>query len=216
VNIDLGPEVAEEVRPYLPLAEQLGRAFVGLARGMPARLAVRAEGRLGGYPVRPLALGVLKGALSAVSADKVSYVNAPLLARSRGLQVSEEAFPDGEDFLSLLRVSGEVGGETVAIAGSLVGRKGPCLVEAFDYQLELPLSSYLLVVRNEDVPGIIGLVGTYLGELGVNIADMVVGRSPEGKAAMMGISLDQPIADDQLEGLRALRGITDATFVDLS
>ncbi|MFV1999505.1 MAG: phosphoglycerate dehydrogenase, partial [Acidimicrobiia bacterium] len=84
------------------------------------------------------------------------------------------------------------------------------------YAIEVPLTDYMLLVRNDDVPGCIGRVGTYLGDTGHNISDMVVGRSPEGAAAMMGIALDGPIPPDHLDGLLSLDGVNAARYIDLS
>lgn len=215
VNLDLGPEVSEEQRAFLPLVEQMGRVFVTLARGLPQEMEVRAEGRLAEHPVRPLALAALKGLLASVSTGPVSYVNAPSLAEGRGLRVTEQATPEARDYVSLVRLSGLVGGKPVTLAGTLVGRKGALLVEILGYEIELPPSRYLLVVRNEDVPGMIGRVGTFLGDREVNIANMVVGRSPAGEAAMMGLNLDQPLSDPQVEELLELPGVVDARFVEL-
>ncbi len=215
VNLDLGPEVADEVRPFLPIAEQLGQIFVVLAEGLPSRLVIRAEGHIGEGPIRPLALAALKGALSGVSAVGVSYVNAAKLAEQRGITVDTEASPAPEAYVSLVRLSGDVGGRPVSVAATILARKGPVLIEIFDYEIELPLTRYLLIVANEDVPGVIGRLGTYLGEMGINIANMVVGRAADGAAAMMGLNLDQPLGDEQVEGLRNLDGIAGARFIDL-
>ncbi len=215
VNVDLGPEVGDEVRAFLPLVEQLGRVFVALARGIPDRVSVRAEGRIAEYPVRPLGLAALKGALAAVSTVPVTYVNASPLAAERGITLVEEADPEARDFVSLVRLSGETGGRLISVSGTL-GRKGPILVEILDHEVELPLSPHMAVLRNADVPGMIGRVGTYLGGLGVNIANMVVGRTPEtGAAAMMGFNLDQALTDEQVEGLLDIDGIEEAVSVAL-
>jgi D-3-phosphoglycerate dehydrogenase len=102
------------------------------------------------------------------------------------------------------------------VAGS-IGRKGPLLVEILGYEVELPLSAHLLIVRNEDVPGVIGRLGTYIGDLGINIANMVVGRSPvTGHTAMMGLNLDQPLAAEQVDDLLRLEGINEAVSVELA
>jgi D-3-phosphoglycerate dehydrogenase len=213
VNLDLGRDVSEEVRGFLPLAERLGSAFVGLAQALPSRLVLRAEGRIAGHGLRPLQLAVLKGALAAVSSEPVGYVNAPGIAERAGIRLETEASPDSMEYVSVLRVAGMVGDHEVAVAGTL-GRKGPMLVEILGHEVELPFSAHMLVIRNRDVPGVIGRVGTYLGDLGVNIANMVVGRSRvTGAAAMMGLNLDQPLDDGQLEGLRKLDGVEDARSI---
>ncbi|GIU92029.1 MAG: D-3-phosphoglycerate dehydrogenase [Acidimicrobiia bacterium] len=214
VNVDLGRELADEMRAYLPLAELLGRAFVGLAKGLPGHLTVRAEGLIARHDLQPLKLAVLKGAMEAVSNEPVSYVNAPRLAEGRGIRVETETSEESLEYLSTLRVLGKVD-RPVSITGT-VGRKGPMMVEIMGHEVELPFSPHVLIVRNQDVPGVIGRVGTYLGSLQVNIANMVVGRSPKGEAAMMGLNLDQPLTEDQVEGVKALPGIEEARYLDLS
>ena len=90
------------------------------------------------------------------------------------------------------------------------------MVAMFGYELDLPLSQYMLIVRNADVPGLIGRVGTFLGARGVNIANMVVGRSSvTGAAAMMGIDIDQPLSPDVVDSVRKLEGVEEARFVQL-
>jgi D-3-phosphoglycerate dehydrogenase / 2-oxoglutarate reductase len=215
VNVDLGREVSEDVRAFLPLAERLGRAFVGLAQGLPTHLQVRAEGRIASQGLRPLQLAVLKGALQAVSTEPVSFVNAPSLAEQRGILLELESSEDSVEYISSLRVSGTIGDREVSLSGT-VARKGPMLVEIMGHEVELPFSPHVLIIRNSDTPGVIGRVGTYLGDERVNIANMVVGRSrTTGEAAMMGLNLDQPLGEEQLDGLRRLEGILEARYLEL-
>ena len=216
VNLDLGPSVSDDVRPFLPLAEQLGAVFVGFAKGLPAELTVCAQGRLAEDPVRPLALAAVKGALGMVQDEAVSYVNAPVIAAERGLAVVEEAQRELSDWQSALRLTGEVDGRRRTVSGTFMAKKGPVLTEVDGYEIEVPLTEHMLLIRNRDTPGVIGRVGTYLGSLAVNIANMVVGRSPEGEAAMMGLSLDQPMNDDAVSGLLAVEGILAARYIDLT
>jgi D-3-phosphoglycerate dehydrogenase len=213
VNIDLGPQVSEDIKPFLPLAEALGKIYVAFSKGLPGELTVCAMGRLAEFPVRPLALGVLKGALLAVSDENVSYVNAPLLAESHGLAVREEAVAESADYQAVIRLRGEVGGVARSITGTFMERKGPVVVEIDGYEIELPITRHMLLIRNEDVPGVIGRVGTYLGDARINIADMAVGRHPDG-GAMMGLSIDGPISDQQVDGLLALDGVAAARYIE--
>lgn len=215
VNVDLGRDVAEEVRRYLPVAEQLGRAFVGLARGLGDQIVVRAEGRIAQFGLRPLKLAVLKGLMEAVSTEPVSYVNAPSLAEERGIALDLESTEQSVEYVSEVKISGEVGGRQVSLSGSL-GRKGPMMVEIMGSDVELPFSDRMLIVRNEDVPGVIGRMASYLGDEGVNIANMVVGRSRvTGEASLMGLNIDHPLSEDQVEAIRALPGIEEASYVEL-
>ena len=119
-----------------------------------------------------------------------------------------------EDYASLVRITGVVGGAESVVAGALVGRKGPVLVEALGHEVELPFSEHMLVLLNEDVPGVIGRVGTYLGDIEANIANMVVGRSRiTGEAAMMGLNLDRALSDAEIADFRVLEGVARAWYV---
>ena len=213
VNVDLGPEVTDEVRDFLPVAEKLGQAFVALAGGLAGGLTVRAEGRIATQPVRPLQLAVLKGVLSAVSDVPVSYVNATTIAEERGLSLELESSEDAVEYISSLRVVGDGPDGTMSLAGT-VGKKGPIMVEVAAHDVELLFSDHVLVVSNSDTPGVIGRVGTFLGERGVNIDNMVVGQSQStGMAAMMGVNVDRALTDDELAGIRMLDGIERATYM---
>jgi len=216
VNLDLGPSVSEEVRPFLRLAEQLGTIFVAFSRGLPTTLTVCGQGRLADEPVRPLVLAALKGALREVTDTPVSYVNAPVIAEQRGVAVVEEAQRELEDYQSVVQLTGEVEGRHRSIAGTFMAKKGPVLIEVDGYEIEVPITSHLLLLRNDDVPGVIGRVGMFLGNRSVNISDMVVGRSPEGHAAMMGLSLDDGLSDDDIAAFLRLDGINAARYIDLS
>ncbi len=215
VNVDLGRDVADETREFLNVAEYLGTIFCRIARGLPDHLVVRAEGRIAGHPIRPLRLSALKGAFNVVSSAPVSFVNVEALAAGTGMVVDEESSTESDEFVSLLRLSGEVGGRRVSIAGT-IGRKGPHLVSIFGHDVELSMSRHMLLVRNEDVPGVIGRVGSFLGDHDINIANMAVGQSPvTGNAQMMGLSLDKALNDDQMAMLRRLDGVEEAEQVEL-
>jgi D-3-phosphoglycerate dehydrogenase len=216
VNIDIGSEVPDELLPFLPLAEHLGSMLVGLARGLPGRLTVRVEGQLAAYSCRPLVLATIKGALGAVSDAPVTFVNAPMLAEHHGLRVTEEKTSEVGDYATVVRIGGEVDGIDYSVSGSIIGRKGPVFVEVLDHEIELPVSPFTLVLENADVPGVIGRVGSLLGDFGVNIADMVVGKSrTNGDSALMGLSLERALSDMEMEGVRDLEGVRRAWFVDL-
>ena len=216
VNLDLGPDVSDEMLPFLTLAERLGAIFVCQAKGLPGTLELCSRGRISEDPVHPLALSVLKGSLAQVSEGAVSYVNAPVLAAAHGLTVTEESHPDTRGYQSVVHLAGTVDGVERSVAGTVLARRGPVLIEVDGYEIEIPITDHMLLVRNADVPGVIGRVGSFLGDLGVNISNMVVGRNPEGHAAMMGISLDQPLDEDQIEELLGVDGVRAARYVDLT
>lgn len=203
VNVSAA-EASETVRPFLPLAERLGQLFGYLAEGVPSAVEVAYEGQLADYDTRILTLSVLKGLFGRVSEEPVTYVNAPQLAKEHGVEVREVATSTSVDYVNLITIRGA----DHSVAGTLVGRRGESrLTMVDDHTIDVPPSSFMLVVRNDDRPGMIGLVGTALGEAGINIADMDVGRSPRPGSALMVISTTEPVPDSLLDRLRAAPGM---------
>jgi D-3-phosphoglycerate dehydrogenase len=198
-------EAPEDVQPYLPLAERLGALFCGLNGGVPSLLHVEYQGQIADYDTRILTLSVLKGLFSGMSSEPVTYVNAPQLAEERGIEVKETKTSTAHDWVNLVTLRG---GDH-AIGGTLTGLHGePRIVMLDEHTVELPPSANLLVVRNDDRPGMIGLVTSSLGAAGINISDLHLGRSKVGEVALQVLALDQPAPDEVLERLRAAAGIS--------
>ncbi|MEN9804280.1 MAG: D-3-phosphoglycerate dehydrogenase [Actinomycetota bacterium] len=203
VNVSAA-EANETLRPFLPLAERLGRLFARLVDTVPSQLDISTEGEIAQYDNRILTLSVLKGFFGAVSDEPVTYVNAPQMAKAAGVDVRELASRESQEYVNLLTLRG--GGHS--IAGTLTGRRGePRLVMIEDHTTDVPPAENMLVVRNDDRPGVIGLVGTVLGDAGVNINDMDVGRSPQPGSALMVIATSGPVPDEVLGALRSSPGI---------
>jgi D-3-phosphoglycerate dehydrogenase len=204
-------EASEMLRPFLPLCEQLGGMFASLSESLPDVLEIEFSGEIGGYDNKIGALSVLIGLLRAISDQPVSYVNALDVAADRGLEVRSVNTAVAHDYLNMVTVSG--GGRL--LSGTLTGiRSEPRLVRVDDHSVNLPPASHMLVVRNEDRPGMIGLVGRILGDLGVNIADMSVGQSEAG-ASLMVISADRVVPPEAAGQLVAAEGIEDARIIGL-
>ncbi|HVF76262.1 MAG TPA: phosphoglycerate dehydrogenase [Acidimicrobiales bacterium] len=209
VNVSAG-EASETVRPFLPLAERLGRLLAAVNNGMPAVLDIEYQGAIADYDTRILTLSVLKGLFSGT--DQVSYVNAPQLAEERGLEVRETKTSTAHDYVNLVTLRGD----THAVAGTLsAGRGEPRLVMVDDHDIDVPFARHMLLVRNDDRPGVVGLVGTVLGEAGVNIADMALGRTRDSATAtaLMAIAVDQPLPDEVRDRLESSAGILDVHSV---
>jgi D-3-phosphoglycerate dehydrogenase len=210
VNVDAN-EAAEAVRPFLPLAERLGRIWASIEEGEPKSLAVDYQGQLADYDTRILTLAVLKGVLGADGTESVSYVNAPQLAEARGLDVQESRTAAAHDYLNLITLRGD----GHSLAGSLFGLRNEArLVMVDDHTVDIPPARHMVVVRNDDRPGMIGLVGATLGRAGINISDMDVGRSPSGVAALMVLSTDQSLPPQVVAELRAADGIVHVATVN--
>ncbi len=202
VNVNAS-EASETVRPFLSLAERLGATFGGLATGVEA-LEISYEGEIGGYDTRILTLSLLKGFFGRISDDPVSYVNAPKMAEERGITVTETTTTTAHHFVNLITIRGGAH----SLAGTLMGLDGEArLVMVDDHRVDVPPANHMLVVRNDDRPGMIGLVGTIVGEAGLNIADMDVGQAPNGASAMMVLSITGVVPAEVCERLRAIDGV---------
>jgi D-3-phosphoglycerate dehydrogenase / 2-oxoglutarate reductase len=198
-------EAAEAVQPYLPLAERLGALLAGLCEGVPPTLEVGYHGQLADYDTRILTLSVMKGLFNGMTEEPVTYVNAPQLAEQRGVEIREVKTSTSQDYVNLVVVSGA----GHSIGGTLSGaRSEPRIVVLDGHTVELPPADHMLVVRNDDRPGMIGLVTSTLGAAGINISDLHLGRSLVGEVALQVIAIDQPVPTEVLDRLRGAQGIT--------
>ena len=208
-------EASSTVRPFLPLAEQLGKVLSGLAGVDITDLDIQYGGMIGGYDCGGLTLSVLKGLLGNRVEDAVSYVNAPAIAERVGLQVNATSSTSA-DFHSLVTLRTTVDGVTSEVSGTLVGEKElPRIVGINGHLVDVAPYAHLLVVANDDRPGMIGLVGTVLGNEGVNIADMTVGRDPQGSTALMIVSIDTHVPAQVVAQLQSSAGILWVRAIDL-
>jgi D-3-phosphoglycerate dehydrogenase len=203
VNVDAA-EANETIRPYLPLAERLGALFVSLNGSLPKTLEVCTEGEIAGYDTRILELAVLKGFFGAISDEPVTYVNAPQLAKEHGVEVRDVNCATAADYVNLLTLRG---GDH-SIAGTLSGpRNDQRIVNIDNIPFDVPPADHMVVITNDDRPGVIGTVGTILGDAAVNIADMDVSRVEGSGTAVMLIAPTAAIPEATLATLRAAPGI---------
>jgi len=170
----------------------------------PNSLEVCTEGDIAGYDTRILSLAVLRGFFAKVSDEPVTYVNAPQLAKDHGVELRETKCSTPNDYVNLITL--RAGGRS--ISGTLVGRRSEQRIVAIDDHIfDVPPSSSMLMVKNDDRPGVIGTVGTLLGDAGVNIADMDVGRSAVPGTAVMLIAPSAPVPSEVLVDLTRAPGI---------
>ncbi len=212
VNVSAA-EASETVRPFLPMAERLGGMFGALAGGVPSVLDVGYQGQLADYDTRILTLSVLKGVFGQSADEPVSYVNAPQLAADRGVQVRDTSTATSHQYVNLITVRG---GDHV-VAGTLVGLDlEPRIVLVDDHTVDIAPQPQMLVVRNDDRPGMIGRIGTILGDAGINIVDMNVGKSPEGESALMVFSTGVAVPDEVQQQLTAADGVSSVRVLSRS
>jgi len=216
VNVSAGAEVSEAIKPFLPLAHKLGALLTGLAQGAVRGVEAQYLGRIAESDTRVLTLAVVKGVLSGVVHEPVSFVNAPIIATERGIAISEMRSTVSSDYVNLIHVRADTDEGAVSVAGTLVGkRNAERVMQVNDYDIETAPSRYMLFFTYEDRPGIIGKVGTILGEADINIATMDVGRPTRGGTALMGLTLDSPVPSDVIERICAEIGAGPARFIVL-
>ncbi len=213
VNIPaVGTEDLEALGPYLPLAAKLARLVLELADGEAEEIELLYSGGLAEYDTRLLTVAALKGAFQGRIDEAVNFVNAPSIAAERGIEVREERRRRSRDFTNLVRVTVRSGGAELQAEGTTIGRDHRhWLVSALGFELELELAALMVFFRYDDVPGVIGRVGTLFGEAGVNIANMTVSRTRKGGKALMVLTLDAPAPPALVS--RFLEGFDDARFI---
>jgi D-3-phosphoglycerate dehydrogenase len=219
VNVQAGGVVAEDVRPLLPLAEKLGRVFTAVAGGLAAALTVEVYGDIVANDVSVLKLAATKGLFASVVTDQVTYVNAPLLAADRGVQVALVTSPDSADHPNLVTIRGVLpDGRVVSVSGTyLAGPREAIKLTGLDgYELELAADGALLFLRYADRPGVVGTVGSILGAAGMNIGSMQVARREAGGEALMTMTVDSVLTPDLVASVADAVGATAASTVDLS
>jgi len=202
----LSAEEAPKLKPYMALAEKLGSLVGQLAHDALSGISIEVEGAAAELNQKPITGAVLAG-LMKVYSDTVNMVNAPYLAKERGLDVREVRHDREGDYHTLIRVSVKTREGEKSVAGTLFGDASPRLVEIFGVKVEADLAGHMLYVVNVDAPGFIGRLGTTLGEAGVNIGTFHLGRRAAGGEAVLLLSVDEAVDEALLGNVRSLPGV---------
>ncbi|WP_394552452.1 phosphoglycerate dehydrogenase [Agromyces sp. MMS24-JH15] len=203
VNV-AGGVIDPYVRPGIPLVEKLGQLFSGLARGALTSLDVEVRGELVDYDVSVLKLAALKGVFTNVVSESVSYVNAPLLAEQRGIDVRLITEAESPEYRNVITLRGALAdGTQLSVSGTLTGTKQiEKLVGINGYEIEVPIADHHIVMLYTDRPGIVAVYGSRFGEAGINIAGMQIARQKAGGQALSVLTVDSPVPAEVLEAVR--------------
>ena len=216
VNVpSVSPELLSTLRPYLSLAEKLGSLQVQMLATLPKEVQIEYGGEVTQYDVAPLTLAVLKGILTPMMESSVNYVNAPVVARERGIKVIESKSSRAGDFASSITVRVKTKDKEAEVEGAIFGSNNPRIVRINNFYFEAIPEGYILILHNKDVPGVVGAIGTLLGEKGINIAGFELGREKVGGMAISLIHVDESIPKQVLDILRHLPNILSAQMVKL-
>jgi D-3-phosphoglycerate dehydrogenase len=202
----LSAEEATRLKPYLKLAEQLGNFAGQLTTYELKAVEIAYEGNAADLNIKPLT-AIILSAILRPQLDTVNMVNAPVICRERNISVSETRAPMRASYQTLIRVTVASERHKRSVAGTLFGGDKPRIVEVEGIPMEAELGAHMLFVRNKDKPGFIGNLGRTMGEAGINIATLHLGRSEPGGDALCLVQVDQPLSDDILECVRAIPNV---------
>jgi D-3-phosphoglycerate dehydrogenase len=207
------PELIAPVKPYMQVAEKLGGLASQIAPGAVSEVTVEYSGEVAEQNVSPLTTTVLKGLLAPIMDAVVNFVNAPFIAKERGIKVVESKSKEVKGFASLISVKIKSSKGDREVGGTSFAGIGDRLVSINGYRVNADLSGYMLILSNIDKPGMIGKVGAFLGKNNINIASMEVGRLKVGEKAVMVLNIDTAVSDNILKGIAKIEGIFDATLI---
>ena len=206
----LSAEEAPRLKPYMQLAESLGSLVGQLAHGSLPKISIELEGDAAELNPKPITAAVLAGLMRRYS-QSVNMVNAPYLAKDRGMEVREIRSSKEGTYQTLIKVMVETDAGRRSVSGTLFGREAPRLVEIFGIGIEAELDGNMLYVVNDDAPGFIGRIGSLLGDRGINIGTFNLGRREAGGEAVLLLSIDQPVDDALIAEAEALEGVRTVT-----
>jgi len=216
VNVPSVPaDLLPRIQPYITLAEKLGLLQSQLYEGGIERVTIEYRGEVAGVNVAPLTIAALKGLLTPILEETVNYVNAPVIARERGIEVKEVKSSDAGDFTSLITLHVETEKKTSRIAGALYSRRDPRIVQMNTFRVEIVPDGHMLFILNNDRPGVIGEVGRILGDHQINIARMQCSREEKGGQALLIVGVDGPLPAEVLRAITGAKNIVSVKLVRL-
>jgi D-3-phosphoglycerate dehydrogenase len=208
VNVPSVPaDQLPSLSPYINLAERMGLFTAQITDGGLTQVTVEYSGEVSNLKLEPVTLAALKGLLTPIIQENVNYVNAPLIAKDRGIEVKVSQSKDVTEYTSLVILRVKCGGKDTSVFGTLNSKKEPRIVQVNNFPMETVPEGDMLVLMNNDKPGVIGGIGTLMGQNGINISRMQFGRETEGGRAMSVVSVDSVIPDKVLDQVRQLPNV---------
>jgi len=201
--------------PYINLAERMGSFEAQLYEGGLTQVIVEYSGEVANLKLEPITLAALKGLLTPILKENVNYVNAPLIAKDRGIEVKVSRSSDTREYTSLITLKVKTNGKEMFVAGTLNSKKEPRIVQVDNFPMETVPDGDMLVLMNNDKPGVIGGIGTLLGQNGINIARMQFGRETAGGLAVSVVSIDSPVSDELMEKIKKLPNVLSVKLIKI-
>lgn len=211
----IAPEIQEFMQPYVVLSEKMGSLLSQLAEGHIMRLKIEYRGNIGSYDTAPVTAACAKGVLQPFMGETVNYINASCLAKERGITIEVTKSERVENFANLISVVIKTEKQELSVWGTVFAKSDPRIVRINKFYLEAHPTGYMLVIRNRDLPGVVGEIGTLLGENKINIAAMTFGREKLGGEAISVLNVDSAIPAKVLEKIKNTKNIFDAKLIKL-
>jgi len=208
-------DVMAGIRPYLDLAEKLGTFQAQLLAGAIQEVTLEYSGEILNHNVAPITVSLIKGLLDPILTETVNYINAPVLAKERGIRIIEVKSSETKDYTNLIALTVRTSKETSRTSGAVFGKNDPRIVRINEFSVEIAPEGYMLAVSNEDQPGVIGNLGTTLGSRKVNIARLHLSRDAQSKRALVVLNTDSPVGPDILDTLRKLPHVVSITPIKM-
>ncbi len=208
-------ELLEKLDPFLKLGDSMGSLQSQLINKPLKEVIIEFNGDFQGLDLAPVTTSILKGILEPVVKDDVNTINAPVIAKARGIKVTETSSLESEDYINLITVSAVTTGSTSIVAGTIFGKNDPRVVKIDNFRVEMATCGHIAIIQNLDKPGAIGSIGSVIGESGINIEKMHVGQEKDGERNIILLITDIPMPDDVVEKLRALSMVNTVTVLEL-
>jgi D-3-phosphoglycerate dehydrogenase / 2-oxoglutarate reductase len=216
VNVpSVAGEVLAKIAPYLELGDKMGSLQIQLNQGPVEELAIEYSGDFQDLDLAPVSTAVIKGFLTPMVAEGVNSINAPVLAKERGIKISESSSSAAEDYINLITVRAVGEGQTNTLSGTIFGKDQPKILMINDFRLELIPEGHILLIYNLDRPGAIGGIGTTLGANKINIGRMHVGQDQDGERNIIFLQTDTKVPEEVLDALREMPMVKSVTPLEL-
>jgi D-3-phosphoglycerate dehydrogenase len=208
-------EQVSRLQPYLSLAEKMGSFASQVFEGAATDITIEYRGEASELNTAPVTIALLKGYLTPILEETVNFVNAPLIAKERGIEVKEMKSAEAGDYHNMIVLNIRIKNQDNILAGTLFSKRDPRIVRINNFPVEIIPEGNMLFIYNNDRPGVIGNIGSFLGKNNINIARMHFGRESAGGRAISVVSIDSPVMDEQIEEIKKMPNIISVKVVNL-
>jgi D-3-phosphoglycerate dehydrogenase len=208
-------ELYKMLQPYIELSEKIGLLIGQISKSRISKIDIKYAGDLAKYNTSPMTVAIVKGVLLPVLKETINYVNSLIVAKERGIKVEESKLSTLEEYANLISVEVTTDTGVRSVSGTMFTKKDSRIVKIDEFHVDVIPQGYMIVAHNTDVPGIIGHIGTILGNNKINIASMTFGREIQGGKTLSVLNVDSEVSENVLEEIRKVKNILDVMLIKL-